>query len=172
MLVKYKYRLSAVLGVVAGIITGIVLKDYLLLSLRDYFHLMLIGIKEGVQNNSLLWQRVIRIRLKEFLFATMLILNPLHNALILCFLFIIGYNLGFYIISSVALFRLYGLIVAIGAIIPQIFIYSFAYNLIIKNFSIKNYILAMLLVLVGSYLEGMINPYILKYVFNQICIVI
>lgn len=125
-------------------------------------------------NSMILWQYVIKSRVRDFFLIVLLGLTALCKPFLLLYLFYVGICCGALISVAVMHYGGMGILMYLASILPQYILYGismyFLYRILykrtarLKNIGIVIGIAAVLLV-IGTYLEAYLNPIILKNLY-------
>jgi stage II sporulation protein M len=122
-------------------------------------------------NSMLLWQYVIRARLRDFFILCLVGFTVFCRPVLLIYLLFLGICAGTLISAAVMHFGFMGLILYMVSVLPQYLFYGialyFTYKILyIRTAKMKNICLvlgiAMVLILLGTYTEAYLNPSMLK----------
>jgi len=131
-------------------------------------------------NNELLLKHVAFSRIKLILFIMCGCLTRYYKAWLKFAVIAMGITSGIIISCCAYSYGFIGVLVYIASIFPQWAAYIFAFVILVKMLSenkrdcrqmIVNFAVIVLLVVIGIYLETMINPFVIKWIYN-LCVVL
>lgn len=170
----YKFVLIMLAGIILG--TG-----YVNLSVRMGWHTwdvfssdFLASYADVTVNSMLLWQYVLRTRVKDFLLLSVLGITALCRPTLIAYLLYIGACMGALISSAVMHFGMTGLVIYLVSVLPQYIFYGtalyFLYKILYKRTARLTQVgivlsIALAVLLVGTYTEAYMNPLLLKKLY-------
>ena len=128
-------------------------------------------------NSMILWQYVLRTRIKDFILLSVLGMTRFCRPVLIAYLVYLGICAGALVSSAVMHFGVIGVMVYLASVLPQYLFYGialwFLYRILYKrNARLSNIgivlSVALIVLLVGTYTEAYINPAVLKRLYGYL----
>lgn len=183
---RYRYLLFFIIGMLTGILCvmfftkGKILEDS---TSNDFyqFNIYNASYKNAVSNLNInhmqLWQNVVSTRFRDFAIIMILGFTRYYEIWLSIYLLFEGVLSGLLAGMALASWGGIGILVFAGSLLPHYIIYIAAVMLMLHFFQKKNYNIkntaatigfVIILVIVGTFVEAFINPYLQKWILNQI----
>ena len=173
MLYKYRYVLVLLTGVLAGSVYVNLFRNTNATSLGVYGSDYLSAYAEVTVNNVMLWRYVLQSRIRDFLLICLIGITTLKKPAFYIYMVFIGACMGMLISTAVMRYGVIGILIYICSIVPQYILYAIALWLLYRLFYVQDMhekkwwllVWAFILVLLGTYMEAYVNPFILRILY-------
>lgn len=178
MFVKFIERYKFVIVIFFGILIGTVYANISVKFNTSYANVLnssYLALYNDVTVDSFkLWQYVCKTRLRDFALLCILGMTAVSKPAFLLYLIYIGISVGTLISYAVMNFHFGGVVVYLITVFPQCILYIVTIYIILrlmydKKKNIKNLwlavIIAVIILLFGTYAEAYVNPWIIKNIF-------
>lgn len=170
----YKFVIVMFIGIVLGTIYANLTKGFGNEKWNVFNSAYLSNYSDITVNSMILWQYVLKSRLRDFFLVCLFGLTHLCRPFLLLYLMFLGICAGSLLSVAVMHYGGFGILIYLASVLPQYIFYAialyFLYRILYKRTArMKNIVIvigiAAVVLLVGTYVEAYLNPVILKNLY-------